>query len=459
MRIKLATPLQTTEIAKALNIRLSNQNRTIQYITTDSREVNEGDMFIALNGEMHNGENYVDSAIAKGAICLTNQTKKGQLTVADTQTGLLSLAAYYKSKLKHLKYTVAITGSVGKTTTKDFLRTISEGKYITHATHKNFNNHIGMPITIFSAPEECEMLILEMGMNHSGEISALSKCAKPDIAIITNIGTAHIGNLGSKKAIAKAKLEITDGMIDKKLIIPHGEPLLSNIKNSITFSSTNTNADIYIIYNEENEYLSINKKIGKMDFHPRGAHMRECLCAAAGAAAFSGIEESIIINQISLISDKIPRQTPKALLDFYILPDYYNASLESIEASLKLLSSMKEFQRRSALIGTVRELGTKSEEIHRKIGLALAKSKPDNLYLFGKYSEYMLSGAVDGGISSKNIFINTDENSPEITANQIMTNHSPGELILFKASNRTDLCRVETIISSYKTKGDSGTCF
>ncbi len=447
MRIKLDIPLYINELLNALNAdKVKTDVSRISYITTDSREVECGDLFIALGGALDNGEKYVNEAIAKGAVCLSQQRGTGIITVSDTVYALQLIANYYKKKLSNLKYTVAVTGSVGKTTTKDFLKTIAAGKYKSHATYKNYNNHIGLPLTILSAARDTELLILEMGMNHSGEISALSKCACPDLGIITNIGSAHIGNLGSRENIAKAKLEITDGMNKPHLILPYGEPLLKGDFNKTTFSVNNNNADIYIIYNEEKIILNTDNKTAEPSFTPKGHHMAECLCAAAAAATKLNIDFNTIVGQISSIHKDIPGQTAIPVKYFYVLPDYYNASYESIAAALKLLSSMKEFKHRSALIGTVKELGDKAYEIHKAIGSCAALSKLRNLYLFGEISDAMYEGAIEAGMKKTKIFVNTDESDPKKTANQIIQNSLSEELILFKASHSTELWRIVDLL-------------
>lgn len=448
MKIKLDIPLYVKEIAELLGAQQpSTATNIINSVTTDSREAESGDLFIALKGDNADGENYVKGAISKGAVAISIQNIKGAITVKDTVLSLQNIANYYKKKLTNLKYTVGVTGSVGKTTTKDFLKIISEGKYKTHATNKNYNNHIGVPLTILSAKADCEALILEMGMNHQGEISSLSKCAEPNIGVITNIGTAHIGNLGSRENIAKAKLEILDGMRTPGLIVPYGEKLLRQEFAITTFSTKDRRADIYIIYNEEKNVLHIGNGSSEISFKPRGEHMLECLCASVSAAINMGIETNVIKRQISSICDKIPRQTPKKVLNFYVLPDYYNASSESISAALRLLSSMSEFEHRSALIGTVKELGALSGDIHRQIGHSAALAGLRNLYFFGEFATDLFKGATDGGMKPESIFINDDESDPEKTAKQILENSLPGELILFKASNRVRLSRIVDLLN------------
>ena len=457
MRIRLDIPLYLSDIKNAIGAECDIKNIEVTHITTDSRECFAGDLFIALRGKDNNGENYVSEAISKGAYAVTAQGIENSLTVKDTLSALLDLSKHYKSKLKKLKYTIAITGSVGKTTTKEFLKIICDGKYKTHATKGNENNLLGVPLTILSAKADTEIMILEMGMNHVGEISLLSKCAAPDISVITNIGTAHIGMLKSRTNIAKAKLEIKDGMNGGKLILPYDERLLHGQDQAYYFSLKNKGADIYILYNEGNVTVLNKNGYYTTSFKPSGEHNLECLCAAVLAAQSIDIPQDVIARQISSISDENTRQSIINVKNFHILADYYNASYESIKAAINHLCALKGYTKKSVLLGTVLELGDMSEEIHRKIGRYAAKKNLNNLYLYGEYAKSIRRGAIDAGYPEDKIFINENRDDPRRTALQISQNCTEGEIILFKASNAIKLGNVleelEAIIHK-NSKGD-----
>ena len=251
MRIDLGTPMTLEEIAYATGGN-HKQNAIIKSITTDSREVEEGDLFIAIKGDKFDGADYVSEVKKRGGFVLASVPLYSDILHPNGADALLSLATYYIKTLPYLLYKIGITGSVGKTTTKEFLKIMLSDRYITHASKGNFNNQIGMPMSILSAEKNTQVLLMEMGMNHPGEISNLSRCLRPDIGIITNIGTAHIGNLGCRENIAKAKLEITDGMNDGILFTPADEPLLRCEKKCVKFSLTNKNADYFIESSKEN---------------------------------------------------------------------------------------------------------------------------------------------------------------------------------------------------------------
>ena len=223
------------DIIRLCGGRLLNGNKDLVLgkICMDSRKVNKGDVYVGIKGEVFDGNKFCYDAINKGAsVCIIdsvdNDYQYGDATVVlvdDTLKCIQDLARYKRS-LYDIPV-VAITGSVGKTSTKDIIASVVSQKYKTCKTIGNYNNHLGVPLTILSLRDE-EALVVEMGMNHLGEISLLSDIAKPTISVITNVGTAHIGNLGSRENILKAKLEILDGMIDKNIIINYDNDMLNS---------------------------------------------------------------------------------------------------------------------------------------------------------------------------------------------------------------------------------------
>lgn len=440
MRIKLDIPLTITEAAMAMQASFYAPKALITHICTDSRECEMGDLFFALKGKSQSGEEYVYDTISKGAYAVSKKKLTGTLTVKSPEQALLSLAKYYKNKLANLKYTVAITGSVGKTTTKEFLRILTESYYKAHATKGNENNTIGVSLTILSAKRDTELLILEMGMNSFGELSALSKCATPDIAIITNIGTAHIGAFGSRENIAKAKLEIKDGMEQKELILPYGEELLMH-EEGVFFSAKDQRADVYIIYNEGN----VNIYDGSIRYsHPIanfGNHNFECLGAAYAACRKLKLSPKDIVGQFSKICSENIRQSLIYIDDFYILSDFYNSSYESVKAALEYLSELDGYTCKSALLGSILELGNMRQTIYDKIGKLCAKKELKNLYLYGDDTLDIKASAIKNGMDEKRIFLYPRDQTEDI-ASAVYNNRAAGEIVLFKASNAVRLGEV-----------------
>ena len=452
MRIKLGMPMSLGEISVAVggSCDLRLKSGIVNFITTDTRELLRGDLYIAIKGSRYDGEEFSKTAEEMGASVLS--TKKGAkyITVEDTNAALLRLASYYKAYLIALRETVGVTGSVGKSTTKEFLSAICGQHRKVFKSYGNFNNNIGLPLSILSADRASEIMVLEMGMNAPGEIRTLAACATPDIAVITNIGSSHIGNLGSRENIAKAKLEITSEESVNHVIVPKAEPLLASCVKRHTFSETDTSADTAVIGNGDGTvrvyfdgaYAFSSK------FRPIGKHFISCLAAAVASARLANIPLEAIKIGISHISDNNIRQKLIPVKSFYVLDDSYNASYESIAADLALIRSEIGYTARSALLGSVLELGKHSTKIHYEIGALAARTGLDRLYLFGEYSLDMADGAESAGMSPERIFINSDPSLPEITAEQILKHTVQGEIILFKASNAIRLSRVLDLVNN-----------
>lgn len=417
MRIKLGIPFSGLFGGKP-----------ITHITTDSREASEGDLFFPIKGKYQDGNNYTNDAISRGAYV--------------APFSLLKFASDYKKRLPRLIHTVAITGSVGKTTTKEFLRRISEKQYTTHATDGNYNNEIGLALSILTAPEETEVLILEMGANAPGEISRLSKCAEPSVAVITNVGSAHIGNFGSKEKIAEAKLEIRDGLGRGRLIVPYGEPLLSGFSD-ISYSSNSLWARVSLKTQRNgsvNLFIKGRHRLGAY-FSLSGSHLNECLAAALAAADAIGVCDECIRRGIEDIDGSCIRHKIIKLDDFYIFDDCYNASLESVLATLNLFLSLG-YKEKSVCLGDIYELGEHSEKIHREIGKAIAPSGISRLYLMGNECRFIMDEAIRAGFPAERIHCNADLCNPKATAREILSRHKKDEIVLFKASRAVGLERV-----------------
>ncbi|MBQ3075724.1 MAG: UDP-N-acetylmuramoyl-tripeptide--D-alanyl-D-alanine ligase, partial [Clostridia bacterium] len=224
--------LTLSEIALAVGGELfGNGEKTICGISTDSRKTMPEEIFIALRGEKFDGHDFIQDLWGKCSAVITEEPAPGfdGVLVPDTLKALGALSAYWKKKVAP-KITVGVTGSVGKTTTKELIASVLKEKYKTHCTAGNFNNHIGVPITLIRIEKGTEAVVCEMGMNHKGELSYLTSLVESDMAIITNIGHSHIENLGSRENIRNAKMEITEGVKRGGVLIVNGdEPLLDDI--------------------------------------------------------------------------------------------------------------------------------------------------------------------------------------------------------------------------------------
>lgn len=454
MRIELGIPFPLEGIAEATGGQLKcRKNPMITHLCTDSREVQPDDLFFALRGKRFDGANYVNSARKKGAYTLSSGGETSDIFHPNTRHALLDLASYYVKTLPYLLYKIGITGSVGKTTTKEFLKILLSEKYKTHASGGNFNNEIGLPLSVLSATGDTEILLMEMGMNSRGEISQLSKCLCPDIAAITNIGSAHIGKLGSREEIARAKLEILDGMKDGKIIVPKEENLLSNLENKITFSTTDRGADIYL-KKDKNGSIGIYNEAGYLcsaSFSLPEEHHLKCLAAAVGIAVKSGLSSEEISCGVSKISRLNTRQKDFQAEKYHFYVDCYNASLESMLAAIKEFSRMEIEGSKSLLLGDILELGDSREKIHIEVGEAISYQKISKLFLFGEHAEEIGTGAIKSGFPADQIYINSSTDDPSITAEQIRKYCEGDEHILVKGSRGV---RLERVIDCFIRKGD-----
>lgn len=460
MRIILSVTLTLNEIAKdALSEHIPHNSVIIKAIATNSNEVCSGDLFVALAGDKGSGEDYIQDAKIRGAYVLSARDKNAHIKVKDTTLALLKIASYYKSKLTNLRKTVAITGSVGKTTTKNALAKMLSSKYKTHATEANYNNFIGLSYTLLSAPADTEIIVAEIGMNHLGEISLLSRMLKPDIAIITNIGTSHIGNLGSRELIAKAKLEITDGMSNINLVVPYEEKLLKNADGIHTVSIENPNADCYlqIIYENSSHtsfnIYSPNTNLTDLKIIIPGKQILNALVLSVKAMELIGINEADIKNSIKLIDTNCVRGKIIKIDDFFAYDDTYSSSAEAVLSDFELLSLYKD-KPRSCMLGDMLELGDETENLHKKIGRAVFEHGFRNLYAIGNFAPLIAAGAIGAGMRKENVFINTDPDAIDITAKQILINHVENELILFKASHNIHAERIIQLLLKYTDKGN-----
>ncbi len=453
MRIKLDIPLSSYEIADFLPSIKSGTPKEglIDHISTDTRELEKDDLFFALPGNNFNGEDFINVAKRKGAYTVSSLFKNADYYVNNTLAALSSLANHYKNKLS-IKSTVAITGSVGKTTTKDLTLGLLSKKYKVHGTYKNYNNEIGVPLTLLSAKKDTEILVIETGMNHPGELEKLSRCIEPDISVITKIGSSHIGNLGSRENIAKAKAEIFLGMKRPYALIPHGEKLLDKYSFAKTVSADGADADFSLSVKSTElgktvfDYTSKYNSLSSAEIRESSAHIPECLAFALSIASMLNMTNDELHSSISAL-ELTEKSKVLKLGSLTILDDSYNSSRESVKMALETLNLYKE-KRKSAVLGDILELGNETERIHLELGKLAAEAGLSKLYVFGKNAEMIKTGAVKHGMTQDTVFVNADTDAPETTAKQII-NNSSNEIILFKASHNL---RLERIIDILKVK-------
>jgi len=399
-------------------------------IKIDSRQINEDDVFIALIGKKYDGHNYIKEAIKKkaGAIIVCKRvnvkTKVPIILVENTYDALLKIGAFFRNK--YGIPIIGITGSIGKTTTKEIVSNILSKKYKVLKSEKNYNNHIGIPLTLTKLNNSYDVCVLELGMNHFGEISKLSKMIKPNIGVITKIGTSHIGNLGSKKNILKAKMEIIDGMEDGLLIINNKDKLLKRIKYSNIIRSGQKLKPFSVIVNDKVSFkLVINNEVHKFEYNS----LNKDLIMNFVLAIEIGLLFNIPIEDIkdALYNFEMPdgRMNIITKNTTKIINDCYNASLESVISSINVLKNEKN--NKIIILGDILELGKQAIKIHKKIGRHLNKLKNTKVFLVGKNVKQ---------IKGKN-YIYFDNNEDLIK--QINNINLENTTILIKASRKMHL--------------------
>ena len=446
--------IQVKDIIKITNGKLicGNEEKACINFSKDTRIIQKDDTYIGIKGEKFDGNQYWKEALEKGAKCVIVQDieftiddiekykNKVIIKVEDTLKALYKIASF-KRDLYNIPV-VAITGSVGKTSTKDIISNVVAQKYKVLKTIGNNNNNIGLPFTILRLKDE-EIMILEMGMNHFGEISLLSKIAKPDICVITNIGTSHIGNLGSRENILKAKLEILDGSKNPTLIINNDNDLLHNwyennkSKYNIQTYGIDTKSDI--------NPTNINLKIEGTTFDCEidGKETKINVPVAGEHFILNAMSAILVGKNLNLNREQIKNgiekfELTKKRMDIFelsngakIINDAYNASFESMKASLKYLSNFKNY-RKIAVLGDMFELGEFSKKLHKNVGEEVFKNDVDILICNGENSKDIVSQAELCGMKKENIYY---FDSKDKIVEFLKYNITSNDVILFKASN------------------------
>lgn len=425
-------------------------------ITTDSRKIGEGVLFIPLVGEKADGHDFIISAIEHGASAsLTEKPVRKTdgatiIKVNDTRKALGDIARYYKKKY-HIP-SVAITGSVGKTTTKDLVYAVLAEHYKTHKTPNNFNNDIGLPLTVFGIEAEHEMAVLEMGMNHFGEIEYLADIAMPDAAIITNIGMSHIENLGSREGILKAKLEIAKKFTDKNTLYINGDDeylkTVSGLNCKIVKFGMNEDNDVRakdvvskgLLGTEFTVVCSAGEF--KAEVTQPGVHNVYNALAAVCAGMHFGVsvDECIAgLKNCEYTSQRLEVINHKGM---EIINDCYNSSPDSVRAALRVQElSLKS--RRVAILGDILEMGEYAAKAHYELGEFVARSGADVLITAGENAKKLAEGASAAGMKNVIVFNNTDEVAAEIP--KLV---GEGDCILIKASHGMKFSAITEAVKS-----------
>jgi len=418
-------------------------------ISIDSRNIEDGYLFIPIKGERFDGHSFIESALSNGARgTLTNKKMDGKISskkciimVEDTLKALQDVAKYFLKKANIP--VVAVTGSTGKTTTKELIYSVLSQKYKVLKNKGNFNNHIGLPLTLLNIEEEHEMIILEMGMSNRGEIDLLARITTPEVGVITNIGICHIENLGSKEEIFNAKMELTNYMDESSVLILNGDDeylskkKLHNTKYRKVFTGLNKDNDICIteindLGHEGVEFsIEFNNENHDFKLNVPGVHNVYNALLAIGVGMHYNVSlEKIRYGLQSFYGNKMRLNIVDLGEDIKLVNDCYNANPDSMRAALSVVERIRA-KRKVAVLGDMLELGDYSENAHKEIGKLAYEKGVDLILTVGNSAHDIAKGAVESGFSRERVFALTD-NMTAINLLSILK--EPGDLILIKGS-------------------------
>ena len=413
---------------------------SIKSISTDSRNIQKDALFVPIVGERFDGHDFIGQAVNLGALCVLTEKKlegsQPYILVKCTRQALLDIASFYITLFD--VRVVGLTGSAGKTTTKDMIASVLAKKYRTKKTIGNFNNDIGMPLSIFTLEEGDEVIVLEMGMNHAGEIRKLTYAAKPDVAIITNIGDAHIENFKNRTGILHAKLEIVEGLKkDGSVFLNGDDPLLTgeiaakkteglrvfmpgkeNIKNVKPMGLSGSECRFSIGGQDVNVAVPLP-----------GSHMVANALLASAVCLFLGVSPGDITRGFEDYMPTEGRLNVVRAKNRTIISDVYNASPDSVKNALQVLS--KECGRKVAILGDMLELGSFAKARHEEVGSYAAELGIDVLVAVGDLAKYFYEGFASYVVPGRNLYIFPTKGDFFVEIDEILLDD---DVVLVKAS-------------------------
>jgi UDP-N-acetylmuramoyl-tripeptide--D-alanyl-D-alanine ligase len=440
-------------------------NQRVSKISTDSRTLGPGDFFVPLRGENFDGHRFVEQAAERGALgAMVEESWKGTtpksfalIRVADTLIGYQTLAANYRKSLP-LKV-IAITGSNGKTSTKDFVAATLARKFRVTKTEGNFNNHVGLPQTMLAANSADEIAVWEIGMNHPGEIAALAKLAAPDAAIITNVGVAHIEFMRSREAIALEKGALAEAIVESGTVILNADDAFS------ASIAERTRAKIILagVENGSVRATGVSQSATGSQFTIlEGAHrcraqlpvpgihmVQNAMLAVAAGRAFGLSLEECAAGLASTPLTKARLQI-KEINGIQFIDDSYNANPDSMKAALRTLIELDADGRRIAVLGEMGELGNESDRGHREVGEEAAALGVDELIAVGATGAGIARAAEKAGLE-KSRSVASHEEAAELLAENV----SPGDLILVKGSRSARMERVLEVFAKLQSTAEA----
>ena len=433
----------------------------IKSVSTDTRTIDGEALFFALHGENSDGHRFIKAAAEAGAVCCVaddlSEVPQGTavIKVENTNRALLDLAGAYRREMKIP--VVAVTGSVGKTSTRGMIASVLSQKYKTLATEGNFNNEIGVPHTLFRMNKNHEIAVIEMGMNHFGELSRITAAVRPETAVITNVGEAHIENLGNREGILKAKLEILEGLPHDGTVILCGDnDMLWSVSGKLDFETiyfgmNNSKCDLiaqnikayadgseFTFKYEESEY-KVNISI------PGVHHIYNALAAIIVGVKYNVPIKDIITGIREFTPDGM-RQKAVKMGEYTVIMDCYNANPTSMRSGLEVLS-LSNGGRKVACLGDMMELGTISAEAHRGVGEAVNEYGIDVLITVGERAKLIAEGAKKAGMSDGAVY---SFDTIEQLSEKLYDILKPNDVMLLKASRSMRLERIAEFMENNK---------
>lgn len=435
-------------------------DRPVRSICTDSRKLTPDALFFAIPGERFDGHDFVEEALKKGAAGAVVEKSMPEderiLPVKDVKQALLDLSADYRRRF--CPFTVGVTGSVGKTSTKEMVAAILQSAGKTCKTQGNFNNEIGLPLTVFSMEDSDRYAVFEMGMSDFGEIAALTRVCRPDVAVITNIGVSHIERLGSQENILKAKLEILEGMDPAAPLIVNGEDaFLSGVSVGEhpvwRYGFTPQNdiwADELVQQEDGSTVFSIHWRGETLQAKIPAIGRHNVANALAGfcVGILAGLSKEQILLGMQNYQNAGLRQRVTVEHGVTVIADCYNASPDSMRSALEVVTSVSCMGKRYCVFGDMLELGGISKKAHWEVGRMTAKAGVDGLFCYGTEAEEIREGARTEGMTAVSSFKEKKE-----LAQQLAKVLRPGDAVIFKASRGMQL---EDVIDMWKEEKKNG---
>lgn len=400
--------MSLAEIAAHVNGQLLGQDMSIHGVSHDSRKCLEGSLFVAIRGERYDGHQFINDNLKAAAFLVEYPVcdQRPMIVVENTPKALSILAAQWRRQCPAL--VIALTGSNGKTTTKEMLRSILSCHHRVHATAGNLNNHIGVPLTLLSLPTDARYAVIEMGANHAGEIAGLTRCAQPDIALITNAGRAHLEGFGSLEGVARAKGEIYSGLVDKGIAIVNRDDRFSQYwselnthRRQISFSlDVNSPTDDVEVFGQwiPPDQLKLNWQEGTivLRLNAPGRHLAQNATAAAAVALSAGCDLGTVQEGLQRWIPFTSRMRPLTHISGALIwDDSYNANPDSLLAGLQVLVSSPG--EHILVLGDMLELGSEAASVHEEMGRLARNQGVSRLLAVGPLCQHAVEGFGEGG--------------------------------------------------------------